>query len=115
MGEVRGNERGDDILIGGNGDDFIVGGKGADYIEGGSGVDVYGISKKYGKGKKNYDYIVDFEVGTDYLYIHGKTKGLSLDNNDGNTVLIKVKKDVVALIVGAGGQLNWSDDGQWIM
>ena len=111
---VWGN-KGDDILIGGNGDDFIVGGKGVDYIEGGYGMDIYGTSKKNGKGKKNYDYIADFEVGTDYLYIEGKTKGLWLDNNDGDAVLVKGKKDVIALIVDAGGQLNWSDDGQWIM
>ena len=111
---VWGN-KGDDVLIGGNGDDYIIGGKGADYLEGGYGMDIYGVSKKMGKGKKNYDVIGDFEVGTDYIYIDGKTKGLWLDNYDGAAVLIKGKKDVIAWIEGAGGQLDWSNDGQWIM
>ena len=111
---VWGN-KGDDILIGGNGDDYIIGGKGADYIEGGYGVDVFEVSKSNGKGKNNLDYIGDFEIGKDYIYIDGKTKGLRLDSSDGDAVLIKGKKDVIAWIEGASGLINWSKDGQWIM
>ena len=106
---------GDDILIGGNGDDLIVGGKGFDYLEGGKGADHYGISKKLGKGKKNYDFIADFEVGKDAIYINGSSKGMWIDNYQGDSFLVRGKSDVIAWIEGTGGQLEWSDDGTWIM
>jgi Ca2+-binding RTX toxin-like protein len=107
--------KGDDTLIGGSGDDLIVGGKGIDYLEGGKGVDHFGVSKKLGKGKKNYDVIVDFEFGKDAIYIEGSSKGMWIDNYQGDAILVKGKNDVIAWIEGAGGQLDWSSDGTWIM
>jgi len=106
--------KGDDDLQGGGGDDFIVGGKGFDSIEGGSGIDTFGVSKKFGKGRKNWDVIMDFEVGKDMIYVYGKTKGMWLDNYEGDAILLR-KNDVIAWIDDAGGQLNWSSDGSWIM
>jgi Ca2+-binding RTX toxin-like protein len=111
---VRGND-GDDILIGGNGDDLIVGGKGFDYLEGGKGADRFGVSKKLGKGKKNYDFIADFEAGKDAIFIYGSSKSMWIDNYQGDSILVRGKSDVIAWIEGTGGQLDWSDDGTWIM
>ncbi len=111
---IYGN-KGDDELIGGNGNDLIVGGKGFDYLEGGDGADHFGVSKKLGKGMKNWDLIADFEVGEDAIYIEGRSKGMWIDNYQGDAILVKGKKDVIAWVEGAGGQLDWSSDGTWIM
>ena len=108
--------KGDDIISGGAGDDLIVGGKGFDLLEGGSGEDWFGVSLKYGKGKKNFDVISDFEVGTDVLMVYGSTKGLWIDNFEGDAVLVRGKKDIIAWVDGAGGQLDWGGaDGNLIM
>ena len=106
---------GDDMIYGGAGDDLIVGGKGFDVLEGGSGEDWFGVNKKLGKGKKNFDVIVDFEVGTDVLMVEGSTKGLWIDNFEGDAVLVRGKKDIIAWVEGAGGQLDWGgSDGSLI-
>ena len=108
--------KGDDGLVGGSGDDFIVGGKGFDIVEGGSGKDTFGVSKKLGKGKKNWDGIIDFEVGKDMIYVDGSTKGLWINNYEGDAVLMRGKKgDIIAWVENAGGQLDWSADGSFIM
>ncbi len=108
-------DKGDDDLSGGSGDDLIVGGKGFDLITGGRGSDTFGVSKKLGKGKKNLDFITDFEVGIDAIYVDGDTKGLWIDSFEGDAVLVRGKKDVIAYIEGAGDQLNWSGDSNFIM
>jgi len=107
--------KGNDELIGGKGDDLIVGGKGSDYLEGGKGADHFGVSKKWGKGKKNYDFIADFEIGEDAIYIDGSSKGLWIDNYQGDAILVRGKSDVIAWVEDAAGQLDWSSDGTWIM
>ena len=106
---------GDDDLYGNAGDDMIVGGKGADYIYGGGGKDDFGVSKIFGKGKKNFDRILDFEVGKDRIYVEGSTKGLWMDNYKGDAYLMLGKNDVIAMIDNAGGDLDWSNDGGFIM
>jgi Ca2+-binding RTX toxin-like protein len=108
-------DKGADTLIGGIGDDLIVGGKGIDYLEGGKGADHFGVSKKLGKGKKNWDLIADFEVGEDAIYIDGSSKKMWIDNYEGDAILVRGKSDVIAWVEGAGGQLDWSSDGTWIM
>jgi len=108
--------KGDDDLVGGSGDDVIVSDKGFDILAGGSGNDTFGVSKKMGKGKKNWDGIIDFEIGKDMIYIDGKTKGLWIDNYEGDAVLMRGKKgDIIAWVENAGGQLDWSEDGSFIM
>ena len=108
--------KGDDMIYGGAGDDLIVGGKGLDVLEGGSGEDWFGVNKKFGKGKNNFDVIVDFEVGTDVLMVEGSTKGLWIDNFEGDAVLVRGKKDIIAWVDGAGGQLDWGgSDGSLIL
>ena len=108
--------KGDDDINGGDGDDLIVGGKGFDIIEGGLGEDWFGVNKKYGKGKNNIEVIVDFEVGTDVIMVEGSTKGLWIDNFEGDAILVKGKKDIIAWVEGAGGQLDWGGtDGNLIM
>ena len=98
---------GDDILYGNDGNDLIVGGKGTDYLYGGRGNDVFGVSKKNGKGVKNYDVIFDFEIGKDSIYVNGSVKGLWIDNYKGNAFLVRGENDVIAMIDGAGGRLDW--------
>ena len=107
-------DKGDDYLYGNGGDDFIVGGKGKDYLEGGGGRDTFGISKQNGKGKRNYDWIADFEVGLDQIYVHGNNKGLWIDSREGHEVIGSGKNNILAVIQGAGGELNWSNDGTFI-
>ena len=107
-------EKGNDYLYGNGGDDFIVGGKGVDYLEGGGGRDTFGISKQNGKGKRNYDWIADFEVGLDQIYVHGNNKGLWIDSFEGSAVIGSGKNNILAVIEGAGGELNWSNDGTFI-
>ena len=108
--------KGDDLIYGGGGDDLIIGGKGGDFLEGGTGEDWFATKKKFGKGKKNYDVITDFEVGEDVLMVMGKTKGLWIDNYKGDAVLVRGRKDIIAWIDGAGGQLEWGgSDGSLIM
>ena len=99
--------RGDDILSGGAGDDLIMGGKGFDILSGGSGEDWFAVTKKEGKGKSNWDYIDDFEVGEDVIMVHGSTKKLWIDEFEGDAVLVRGKKDIIAWVEGAGGQLDW--------
>lgn len=108
-------DKGNDSLYGNGGDDLLVGGKGIDYLEGGKGADHFGVSNKLGKGKKNYDVIVDFEVGEDAIYIDGSSKGMWIDNYQGDAILVRGKNDVIAWVEGAAGQLDWSSDGAWIM
>ena len=107
-------DKGDDFLYGNGSDDFIVGGKGSDYLEGGSGRDTFGISKQNGTGKRNYDWIADFEVGLDQIYVHGNSKGMWIDSFEGSAVIGSGKNNVIAVIEGAGGELNWSSDGAFI-
>ena len=107
--------KGDDDLIGGSGDDIIVGGKGFDILEGGSGNDTFGVSKEMGKGKKNWDGIIDFEVGKDMIYVDGSTKGMWINNYESDAILMRGKKDVIAWVENAAGQLDWSADGSFIM
>ena len=107
--------KGDDDLMGGAGDDLIVGGKGFDILEGGSGNDTFGVSKKMGKGKKNWDGILDFEVGKDMIYVDGSTKGMWINNYKSDAILMRSKKDVIAWVENAAGQLDWSADGSFIM
>ena len=108
--------KGDDFIYGGAGDDLIVGGKGLDIIEGGEGEDWFATGKKLGRGKNNFDVITDFEVGVDVLMVMGNTKGLWIDNYEGDALLVRGRKDVIAWIDGAGGQLEWGgSDGNLIM
>ena len=108
--------KGDDFIYGGAGDDLIVGGKGLDIIEGGEGEDWFATDKKLGRGKNNFDVITDFEVGVDVLMVMGNTKGLWIDNYEGDALLVRGRKDVIAWIDGAGGQLEWGgSDGNLIM
>ena len=99
---------GDDRLYGGAGDDLISGGKGYDVMSGGSGEDWYAISKKLGKGLKNWDQIRDFEVGKDVIMVVGSRKGLWIDSYQGDAIVVSGKKDVIAWVQGAGGELEWS-------
>ena len=48
-----------------------------------------------GKGKKNWDFIADLEVGEGAIYIDGSSKGMWIDNYEGNAVLLR-KKGVIA-------------------
>ena len=108
--------KGDDFIYGGAGDDLIVGGKGLDIIEGGEGEDWFVADTKLGRGKMNFDVITDFEVGVDVLMVAGNTKGLWIDNYQGDAILVRGKKDVIAWIDDAGGQLEWGgSDGNLIM
>ena len=106
--------KGDDELIGCNGNELIAGGKGVDYLEGGKGADHFGVSKKLGKGKKNWDFIANFEAGEDVIYIDGRSKKMWIDNHEGDEVLLR-KNDVIAWVEVASGQLDWSTDGSFIM
>ena len=46
----------------------------------------------------------------------GKTKGLWIDDYQGDAVLVRGKNDVIAWIIDAGGQLDWGgSDGNLIM
>ena len=64
----------------------------------------------------NFDVITDFEVGVDVLMVAGNTKGLWIDNYQGDAILVRGKKDVIAWIDDAGGQLEWGgSDGNLIM
>ena len=108
--------KGDDFISGGAGDDLIVGGKGLDFLEGGEGEDWFATEKRLGKGKNNFDVITDFEVGVDVLMVMGNTKGLWIDNYQGDALLVRGKSDVIAWIDDAGGQLEWGgSDGNLIM
>ena len=108
--------KGDDFIYGDAGDDLIIGGKGIDFLEGGKGEDWFATEKKFGKGKKNYDVIADFVVGEDVLMVMGNTKGMWIDNYQGDAILVKGKKDIIAWIDNAGGQLEWGgSDGNLIM
>ena len=100
--------KGDDIIYGGPGDDAISGEKGNDILSGGSGEDHFVVSTKWGKGKKNMDVIVDFEVGSDLLMVLGSTKKLRIRYIDGDVFLVRGKKDIIAVVEGAGNQLDWN-------
>ena len=65
------------------------------------------MSKKNGKGEKNYDIIFDSEVGKDSIYVNGSVKGFWIDNYKSNAFLIRGKNDVIAMFDGDGGQLDW--------
>ena len=66
--------KGNDTIYGNNGDDIIIGGKGQDVIHAGPGDDVIVLSKKLGRGRKNWDLITDFVKGKDYLQIENKKR-----------------------------------------
>lgn len=71
--------KGDDTIFGLEGDDIIKGGKGSDTIYTGDGADMIVMSKKLGKGSKNFDVLMDFTKGEDYLLIEDKKiKSMSL-------------------------------------
>lgn len=82
---------------------------------GGSGKDDFGASKKLGKGKRNCDRIFDFEIGKDSIYVDGSTKGLWIDKYKGDAYLMLGKNDVIAVINNAGGKIDWSDNGSFIV
>ena len=107
--------KGDNSLSGGAGNDLLVGGKVMDFLTGGAGRDAFGITKEFGKGENNLDIISDFQIGIDRIYVSEGSKGLWIDNYDGDAVIVSGKKDVIARIDGAGGKLTWSDDRNFIM
>ena len=72
------------------------------------------LVKKLGKGRKSYDRIVDFEIGIDKIHISGRIKGMRIEAFKGANRVMSGKNDIIALIDGAAGQLNWSDDGKFI-
>ena len=72
-------------------------GNGIDYLEGGKGADHFGVSKKLGKGKKNWDLITDFKVGEDVIYIDGSSKGMRIDYHPGKAILVHGKKMMLSL------------------
>ena len=57
------------------------------------------MSKKNGKGEKNYDIIFDSEVGKDSIYVNGSVKGFWIDNYKSNAFLIRGKNDVMPCLM----------------
>ena len=102
--------KGDDFIKGDTGDDVLVGGYGSDVIQGGAGRDRFIVNRKLGRGKKNMDTIVNFRAGKDEIYFQGKRKGLWIDEVNGDAVLKNEKNDIIALVMNAGGLIDWSSD-----
>lgn len=74
--DVLWGEAGNDTLVGGAGDDVLVGGTGADLMNGGAGRDQLSGGAADGAqdlfrftltGAANWDYVAQFEVGTDKI------------------------------------------------
>ena len=59
---------GRDILLGEEGDDMLSGGAGVDYLYGGAGNDVFKFGPDY---DSDYDLILDFTSGEDWISIEG--------------------------------------------
>lgn len=104
---------GGDTLQGGGGDDLLTGGKGVDLLYGNSGKDVFDISKKMGKGRKNYDIVMDFEDGKDQIFVQEGTKGLLIENHKGNAAIYS-GNDMLAFVPGAAGQLSMESNGHFV-
>ena len=103
--------KGNDTVYGHGGDDVIGGGKGVDELFGGEGSDLFVISAKNSKGRKNYDVIKDFELGSDAIVIEGSSKGMYLESSGRNDLFMK-GKNILAVIEGQSGQLNFSQENQ---
>lgn len=103
--------KGNDTVYGHGGNDVIGGGKGADELFGGDGYDLFVISAKNGKGRKNFDVIKDFELGNDRIFIEGSSKGMYIESSGRDDYLMK-GKDILAVIEGQAGQLSFSQENQ---
>ena len=107
-------KKGNDDLYGKNGNDVMNGSKGLDWLYGGKGSDIFVISKKFGKGKKNEDRIYDFEDGKDKIEVYGSI-GKIVIQDSGKDAYISKGNDVLAYVEGAAGLLSWSADPGIIM
>lgn len=94
-------------MYGGYGDDILEGGTCNDYLEGGYGDDTYRLSKGFGKDEiKTYDHINRYNInhhGGEYIEftdIRSDEIEFSVDKNDSNRLVIKVKdsNDEVSII-----------------
>ncbi len=92
---------GDDLIWGGLGDDILRGGAGNDQLTGGTGSDPDGQDLFILAAGEGFDWITDFEVGTDHIGLaNGLTLGqLTLVQSNGDT-LIRLGQENLALLQG---------------
>ncbi|MBB2964476.1 calcium-binding protein [Methylobacterium sp. R2-1] len=130
--DVLSGGAGNDVLIGGSGNDTIYGGMGNDIVYGGDGNDtisdlagndvIYGGSGSdtFVFAKKDFgtpDYIKDFTVGLDILYIDDFQgfddyyDGVLAENMFKDTTKAPIDADDIMLYNGSTGELFYDVDG----
>ena len=101
----EGNDRifgkdGNDRLYGGGGNDLLIGGVGKDQVWGQGGRDTFRIQSGIG-----YTIIKDFRNGQDKIHLGSGRSGLKLKTR-GDDVLVSLKKDLMAIVEDAAGDLQ---------
>ena len=97
-------EKGNDHLYGGGGNDLLIGGVGKDRVWGEGGRDIFRIQSDTG-----YTIIKDFRNGQDKIHLSSGHSGLKVKTR-GNDVLVYLKKDLMAIVEDAAGDLQHHGD-----
>jgi len=99
-------EAGRDRLYGGDGDDLIDGGYGFDVYSGGAGADTFVLESSFG-----FDWIQDFQAGTDYLQLPEQISYGSLTiSQQGSRTFIGSESDPMIAILEHTSACDLSED-----
>lgn len=98
--DILQGDRSNDILKGGKGRDILDGGKGSDRLTGGRDRDIFVLER--GRGR---DFIRDFRDGQDKFRAKGFSFNALSITQSGNSALISLGNDEIALVRGLDARL----------
>lgn len=103
---------GDDTLIGDSGWDQLIGGIGSDTLTGGGGADLFVFAAgDGGDDVTGADEITDFQDGVDLIGLTGglTADDVSIDDVADDAIVSTDGGEVLAVVIGAAGQIDESD------